>query len=77
MPNSNNTDSLQEINASWVPFIDLSEFDGNAFGVLGMVTRALRDEGATKEYSDQFHAEATSGDYDHLVQTVMRYCEVE
>ena len=42
-----------------------------------MVTRALRDEGATKEYRDQFHAEATSGDYDHLIQTVMRYCEVE
>jgi hypothetical protein len=75
--NMTEKESRQEINASWVPFIDLSECDGNAFGVLGMVARALRDEGATKEYRDQFHAEATSGDYDHLLQTVMRYCEVQ
>jgi hypothetical protein len=76
MPNLNNTDGLQEINASWVPFVDLSECDGNAFGILGMVTRVLRDKGATKEYRDQFNTEAMSGSYDHLLQTVMRYCEV-
>jgi hypothetical protein len=77
MPDLNNTDSLQEVNVDWIPFVNLSECDGNAFGVLGMVKRALRDEGATKEYCDQFYTEATSGNYDHLIQTVMRYCEVE
>lgn len=77
MLNSNNTDSLQEINSNWVPFVDLSECDGNAFGVLGMVKRSLQEEGATKEYIDKFLEEAKSGNYDHLIQTVMRYCEVE
>ena len=71
------TYGLKEINEGWVPFIMLSECDGNAFSILGMVTRALLDKGASKEYRDQFCAEATSGDYDHLIQTVMRYCEVE
>jgi hypothetical protein len=77
MPNLNSTDGLQEINEGWVPSVMLSECDGNAFSILGMVTRALRDKGASKEYCDQFYVEAMSGDYDHLIQTVMRYCEVE
>lgn len=71
------TYELKEINEGWVPSVMLSECDGNAFSILGMVTRALRRKGAPKEYCDQFYAEATSSDYDHLLQTVMRYCEVE
>tara|TARA_R110000824_G_scaffold8899_1_gene40335 strand:- start:1776 stop:1985 length:210 start_codon:yes stop_codon:yes gene_type:complete len=66
-----------EVNAKYVPVVELTTCDGNAFGVLGMVNRELRNLGAPKEYRDQFQAEATSGDYDNLIRTVMRYCEVE
>ncbi len=50
--------------------------DGNAFAVLGAVSRALRRAGVAKEERDAFFAEATSGDYDHLLATVRRWVEV-
>lgn len=46
--------------------------DGNAFSILGRVSKALKRAG----YADgakEFMAEATSGDYDHLLATVQRY----
>ena len=46
--------------------------DGNAFNVLGAVMDAMRRQGVGQEAIDQFRADATAGDYDHLVQTVMR-----
>jgi len=51
--------------------------DGNAFALLGRVQWALRREGATPEEIKQFFDEATSGDYDHLLQTVMLWVTVE
>ena len=51
--------------------------DGNAFLILGKVQRALKNAGATKEDLAKFHAEATSGNYDHLLQTVAEWVEVE
>lgn len=51
--------------------------DGNAFAILGRVTKALKRAGASKEEVDEFMAEATSGDYDHLLRTVMAWVEVE
>ena len=51
--------------------------DGNAFLILGKVQRALKKAGATKEDLAKFHVEATSGDYDHLLQTVAEWVEVE
>jgi len=50
--------------------------DGNAFNVIGKVTRALRQAGHG-ELAEQFKREATSGDYDNLLRTVMEYVEVE
>jgi hypothetical protein len=38
--------------------------------------RALRDAGASEEEVSRFHAEATSGDYDNLLQTCMRWVHV-
>ncbi|MBZ0172755.1 MAG: hypothetical protein K8E66_10275 [Phycisphaerales bacterium] len=40
---------------------------------MGRVTLAPRRAGVLKEDRDAFVAEATSGDYDHLLQTVMRW----
>jgi hypothetical protein len=50
--------------------------DGNAFAVLGAVNRALRRAGVDKAEQDEFMAEATAGDYDHLLITVMRWVDV-
>jgi hypothetical protein len=46
--------------------------DGNAFSILGKAQRAARQAGWTKEKLDAFRTDAMSGDYDHLLQTVMK-----
>lgn len=51
--------------------------DGNAFAIMGKVRKALKRAGYSKEFIDQYVQEATSGDYDHLLQVTMRYVEVE
>lgn len=50
--------------------------DGNAFSVLGRVSKALR-RGGRGDLVDGFMKEATSGDYAHLLATVSKYVEVE
>jgi hypothetical protein len=49
--------------------------DGNAFALMGKVSQALR-KGGHSELVDEFRKEATSGDYDHLIQTCCKYVEV-
>lgn len=49
--------------------------DGNAFSILGAVSKALKRAGHG-DVVDEFWAEATSGDYDHLLATCMRWVEV-
>lgn len=46
--------------------------DGNAFAILGRVNQALKVGGVAKEERDAVMAEATNGDYNHLLQTVMK-----
>lgn len=53
--------------------VELSGSDGNAFAVLGKVKKALKSGGV--DPSD-FMAEATSGDYDHLLQTCFKFVTV-
>jgi len=55
--------------------VELIGNDGNAFAVLGAVSKALRQNGHASEV-DKFQKEATSGDYDHLLQTVMNWVTV-
>jgi hypothetical protein len=57
--------------------VRLSGEDGNAYSILGRTTAALRAAGVPQEEIDTFFAEATSGDYDHLLQTTMRWVDVE
>jgi hypothetical protein len=54
--------------------VQLSGEDGNAFAILGRTAAALRRRGAKHEI-DSFFAEATSGDYDHLLQTIMAWVD--
>jgi len=59
------------------PVVRLVGEDGNAFMVLGLVFRALREAGWSKEERDAFRAEATSGVYNHLLGVVMKHLDVE
>ena len=56
--------------------VHLTGNDGNAFLVLGLCQRAAKKAGLPKEEIDAFREEATSGDYDHLLQTAMRWFDV-
>lgn len=50
--------------------------DGNAYAILGAVSAALKRAGIDKAERDAFYTEATAGDYDHLLQTAMRWVDV-
>jgi len=56
--------------------VTLTGSDGNAFAILGAVRAALKRAGIAKAERDAFFAEATAGDYDHLLQTAMRWVDV-
>ena len=56
--------------------VELSEQDGNAFAILGRVTKALRRADVPSDEIAAFQKEATAGDYDHLLQTCMRWVDV-
>lgn len=51
--------------------------DGNAFSILGRVKRAMNDAGVEHSYIDDFIENATSGDYNHLLQVVMDTVSVD
>lgn len=51
--------------------------DGNAFSIMGRVTKAMRRAGCTPEQIKEYTNEAMSGDYNHLLQVTMSYVEVE
>ena len=50
--------------------------NGNAFAIIGAVTKALK-RGGRRDLVEAFQAEAMSGDYDNLLRTAMEYVEVE
>lgn len=56
--------------------VKLTGEDGNAFAIIGAVSKALR-RGGQPEAAAEFQAEAMSGDYDHLLQTAMAYVDVQ
>lgn len=63
--------------------VQLTGNDGNAFAILGNVSGALRrakdDEGkslVSKKEIDEFIKDATSGDYNHVLQTCMKWVNV-
>jgi len=56
------------------PVLKILGENGNAFAILGKAKRvALQNEMDWEE----IEKEAKSGDYDHLLQTMMKYFEVE
>jgi len=57
--------------------VELTDIDGNAFSIMGATTKALSRAGISKEEQNEYFAEATSGDYDHLISTTLKWVSVE
>lgn len=57
--------------------VQLTGKDGNAFAIMGRVTLAMRRSGISSEEIDQFHKEATSGDYDNLLHVCTKWVNVK
>lgn len=55
--------------------VQLTGEDGNAFFIIGRTASALRRAGVSSEEIEAFQAEAMSGDYDHVLQTVMSWVD--
>jgi hypothetical protein len=49
--------------------------DGNAYSIMGAFQKQARKEGWKKEEIESVLNEAMSSDYNHLLQTIMSYCE--
>ena len=56
--------------------VQLTGEDGNAFFIIGRVTKAMKHAKVEKETIDAFTKEAMSGDYDNVLRTCMKYVEV-
>jgi len=51
--------------------------DGNAFAIMARVSKALRREGVRQSDIDAFVEEATKGNFDNLLQIVMKTVTVD
>jgi hypothetical protein len=56
--------------------VQLTGEDGNAFFIIGRVTKALKSAGIDAAECSEFTNEAMSGDYNNVIQTAMRWVEV-
>ena len=56
--------------------LQLTGTDGNAFAIMGAAGRVLKQAKLYEEYWSAYYAEATAGDYNHLLQTTMNYFDV-
>ena len=50
--------------------------DGNAFAIIGRVTKALKRAKVSSQEVSRFQAEAMSGDYNNLLATAMKWISV-
>jgi hypothetical protein len=53
--------------------MELVGMDGNAFAIMGNFQRAARRAGWDKDEIDAVLKEARSGDYNHLLATIMNH----
>lgn len=56
--------------------VRLSDSDGNAFTILGKVSREMKKAKVPQEEIDAFMEEAMSGDNDKLLRTCMKWVDV-
>lgn len=56
--------------------VELIGQDGNAFAIMGAVSRELKMAGVSKEERDAYFTEATSGDYDNLLRVTADWVNI-
>ncbi len=56
--------------------LDLVGVNGNAYAIIGVFRRQAVREGWSKEDIHAVLTKAKSGDYDHLLATIMNHCEI-
>lgn len=59
------------------PTVPLIGEDGNAFNILGLVKKALRRSGYSKEEIERYQKEATAGDYNNLLSVTQDWVDIE
>lgn len=57
--------------------VELIGQDGNAFAILGAVKKALKKNNVPQAEIDLYFAEATAGDYNHLLQVTMKWVTIQ
>ena len=56
--------------------VQLTGNDGNAFAIMGAVSRALREANVPAEEIKEYTDESMTGDYDHLLCTATKWVDV-
>ena len=56
--------------------VQLTGRNGNAFAIIGAVSKALRQANVNKDEIEKFIDEAMSADYDNLLVTCMKWVDV-
>jgi hypothetical protein len=57
--------------------VQLTGSDGNAFMVIGLVSKAMRKSGLPQKAVDDFKKEAMSSDYNNLLAICMKYVDCD
>jgi len=57
--------------------VQLSGNDGNAYSIMGAVSKALKRAEVPQIEIDQYINRSTSGDYDYLLQTAASYVTIK
>ena len=56
--------------------VQLTGNDGNAFAIMGVVRRALKQADVSKDEVAEYTKQSMSGDYDNLLQVAMSWVTV-
>jgi hypothetical protein len=56
--------------------VKLTGEDGNSFAILGRIGKAMKRAGVSEDKIQQFRREATSGDYNKVLQTAMQWVNI-
>jgi len=58
------------------PKLQLTGENGNVFNIMGLAFKAAKAANWPKEKIEKFKKELISGDYDHALQTCMKWFDV-
>lgn len=56
--------------------VQLTGQDGNVFNLMSLCTLAMKRNGVAREEIEAFRKECIQGDYDHALQTMMKWVNV-